>query len=105
MPWQTKQQRESTGSGFIVEGRRILTNAHCVADQVCTGIGAFPSDLTPFQGTIVLSWNRVRAVPGAASSSRAAASSPMPTALLTRCMLCVQGYLTCQKTHPPRTLP
>ncbi|KAJ1484164.1 trypsin-like cysteine/serine peptidase domain-containing protein [Baffinella frigidus] len=33
MPWQTKQQRESTGSGFIIEGRRILTNAHCVADQ------------------------------------------------------------------------
>ena len=33
MPWQTKQQRESTGSGFIVEGNRIITNAHCVADQ------------------------------------------------------------------------
>ena len=33
MPWQTKQQRESTGSGFIVEGKRIITNAHCVADQ------------------------------------------------------------------------
>mmetsp|Transcript_924 Transcript_924/g.2898 ORF Transcript_924/g.2898 Transcript_924/m.2898 type:complete len:538 (+) Transcript_924:178-1791(+) len=33
MPWQTKQQRESTGSGFIIEGRRIITNAHCVADQ------------------------------------------------------------------------
>ena len=57
MPWQTKQQRESTGSGFIVEGRRILTNAHCVADQVCTGIGAFPSDLTPFLGAGVPSWN------------------------------------------------
>ena len=33
MPWQTKQQRESTGSGFIVDGNRIITNAHCVADQ------------------------------------------------------------------------
>jgi len=33
MPWQTKQQRESTGSGFIVAGNRIITNAHCVADQ------------------------------------------------------------------------
>lgn len=33
MPWQTKQQRESTGSGFIVSGNRIITNAHCVADQ------------------------------------------------------------------------
>jgi S1-C subfamily serine protease len=33
MPWQTKQQRESTGSGFIVSGKRIITNAHCVADQ------------------------------------------------------------------------
>lgn len=33
MPWQTKQQRESTGSGFIISGNRIITNAHCVADQ------------------------------------------------------------------------
>eukprot|EP00041_Stephanoeca_diplocostata_P013449 m.235540 g.235540 ORF g.235540 m.235540 type:complete len:615 (+) comp19341_c0_seq5:182-2026(+) len=44
LPWTHKPQRESTGSGFVIEhrpancdendiGRRILTNAHCVADQ------------------------------------------------------------------------
>ncbi len=32
-PWQMKGQRQSTGSGCIIEGNRILTNAHVVADQ------------------------------------------------------------------------
>lgn len=32
MPWQNKQTKESTGSGFVIAGRRILTNAHVVAD-------------------------------------------------------------------------
>ena len=31
MPWQNKLQRENTGSGFVIDGRRILTNAHVVA--------------------------------------------------------------------------
>ncbi len=30
LPWQRKRQFSSTGSGFIIPGRRILTNAHCV---------------------------------------------------------------------------
>ena len=30
LPWQRKRQFSSTGSGFIIRGRRILTNAHCV---------------------------------------------------------------------------
>ena len=30
LPWQRKRQFSSTGSGFIISGRRILTNAHCV---------------------------------------------------------------------------
>ncbi|CAN6447411.1 unnamed protein product [Victoria cruziana] len=33
LPWQNKPQRETTGSGFIICGRRILTNAHVVADH------------------------------------------------------------------------
>lgn len=33
LPWQNKPQREITGSGFVIHGRRILTNAHVVADH------------------------------------------------------------------------
>jgi S1-C subfamily serine protease len=30
LPWQRKRQYSSTSSGFIISGRRILTNAHSV---------------------------------------------------------------------------
>jgi Trypsin len=30
LPWQRKRQFSSTGSGFLLPDRRILTNAHCV---------------------------------------------------------------------------
>lgn len=30
LPWQRKRQYSSSGSGFAIEGRRLLTNAHCV---------------------------------------------------------------------------
>uniref|UniRef100_A0A803RBS4 Uncharacterized protein n=1 Tax=Cannabis sativa TaxID=3483 RepID=A0A803RBS4_CANSA len=33
LPWQNKSQRESMGSGFVIHGKRILTNAHVVADH------------------------------------------------------------------------
>ncbi|XP_058101908.1 protease Do-like 10, mitochondrial isoform X2 [Magnolia sinica] len=33
LPWQNKSQRETMGSGFVLPGRRILTNAHVVADH------------------------------------------------------------------------
>ncbi|CAA6663893.1 unnamed protein product [Spirodela intermedia] len=33
LPWQNKSQRETFGSGFVIPGRRILTNAHVVADH------------------------------------------------------------------------
>ncbi|KAL8159403.1 hypothetical protein V2J09_000940 [Rumex salicifolius] len=33
LPWQNKPQRETMGSGFVIQGRRILTNAHVVADH------------------------------------------------------------------------
>lgn len=32
-PWQNKRQTEISGSGFVISNRRILTNAHVVADQ------------------------------------------------------------------------
>ncbi|KAK4770723.1 hypothetical protein SAY87_031255 [Trapa incisa] len=33
LPWQNKPQRETMGSGFLIHGKRILTNAHVVADH------------------------------------------------------------------------
>ncbi|KAL1197085.1 Protease Do-like 10 [Cardamine amara subsp. amara] len=33
LPWQNKSQRESMGSGFVISGRKIITNAHVVADH------------------------------------------------------------------------
>ncbi|KAL2482112.1 Protease Do-like 10 [Forsythia ovata] len=33
LPWQNKSQRETMGSGFVISQRRILTNAHVVADH------------------------------------------------------------------------
>lgn len=33
LPWQNKSQRESMGSGFVIVGKRIVTNAHVVADH------------------------------------------------------------------------
>ncbi|MEW5297330.1 MAG: hypothetical protein WDW36_000546 [Sanguina aurantia] len=33
LPWQNHPKRESTGTGFIVHNRLILTNAHVVADS------------------------------------------------------------------------
>ena len=30
LPWQMRHQTSSTSSGFVIAGRRILTNAHCV---------------------------------------------------------------------------
>ena len=33
LPWQNHPKRESTGTGFVVHGRLILTNAHVVSDS------------------------------------------------------------------------
>ncbi|KAM9959095.1 hypothetical protein ACTFIR_000149 [Dictyostelium discoideum] len=41
IPWQMKPQREVTGSGFIISGKRILTNAHVVADQTLVMVTKF----------------------------------------------------------------
>ncbi|XP_010027457.2 protease Do-like 10, mitochondrial [Eucalyptus grandis] len=33
LPWQNKPPRDTWGSGFVIPGRRIVTNAHVVADH------------------------------------------------------------------------
>jgi S1-C subfamily serine protease len=33
MPWQMKKQKRSTSSGFVISDRRIITNAHAIANQ------------------------------------------------------------------------
>ena len=32
-PWQSKGAKANIGSGFLIEGKRIMTNAHVVSDQ------------------------------------------------------------------------
>ncbi len=34
MPWQRKSSKNSSGSGFTIHPRRILTNAHVVEDAI-----------------------------------------------------------------------
>ena len=31
LPWQNFSQRNASASGFVIEGRRIITNAHAVS--------------------------------------------------------------------------
>ena len=45
LPWQRKRQFSSSSSGFIIEGRRILTNAHCVADHTQVKVKRRGSDV------------------------------------------------------------
>eukprot|EP00698_Gefionella_okellyi_P001408 TRINITY_DN11360_c0_g1_i1.p1 TRINITY_DN11360_c0_g1~~TRINITY_DN11360_c0_g1_i1.p1 ORF type:complete len:541 (-),score=107.25 TRINITY_DN11360_c0_g1_i1:19-1641(-) len=33
LPWQNHPQKQMTGSGFVISGRRLITNAHVIADQ------------------------------------------------------------------------
>ena len=46
LPWQRKRQISSTGSGFVISGKRILTNAHCVDHhtQVLAPLGCAAAD-------------------------------------------------------------
>ena len=40
-PWQTRGSRPKTGSGCIIKGNRILTNAHVVADHTFIQVRKF----------------------------------------------------------------
>eukprot|EP00252_Welwitschia_mirabilis_P001100 TRINITY_DN11057_c0_g1_i1.p1 TRINITY_DN11057_c0_g1~~TRINITY_DN11057_c0_g1_i1.p1 ORF type:complete len:660 (-),score=130.37 TRINITY_DN11057_c0_g1_i1:841-2736(-) len=33
LPWQKQRQYTSTGSAFMIQGKKLLTNAHCVANN------------------------------------------------------------------------
>lgn len=35
LPWQMQQETKCIGSGFVIAGRRILTNAHCIVNRSC----------------------------------------------------------------------
>jgi hypothetical protein len=41
LPWQRKRQYSSNSSGFMIAGRRILTNAHCVDHHTQVGFVEF----------------------------------------------------------------
>lgn len=38
LPWQVNQQAESSGSGFVIQGNRILTNSHVVCNQTAVRV-------------------------------------------------------------------
>ena len=38
MPWQMRRQGKSTSTGFVISGKRIITNAHCVAHATAVQI-------------------------------------------------------------------
>jgi S1-C subfamily serine protease len=50
-PWQTLQQEEISGSGFVIDGQRILTNAHMVADDINIEVQK-PGDSTNFEAEL-----------------------------------------------------
>lgn len=51
-PWNPGRPQRSTGSGFVIEGGRILTNAHVVADSKNLVI-TLHGDATPHEARIV----------------------------------------------------
>lgn len=50
-PWDLGYQSNSGGSGCVIEGRRILTNAHVVADQVFVEV-LKPGETTKFTASV-----------------------------------------------------
>ena len=52
-PWSSPQQYDMVGTGFIISGNRIITNAHVVADNVYIEVRR-TDDVTPYQSEVVL---------------------------------------------------
>ncbi|CAL4991953.1 unnamed protein product [Urochloa decumbens] len=52
LPWQQRRQSSSIGSGVIVSGRRVLTNAHCVEHHTQVKLKRRDSD-TKFLATVL----------------------------------------------------
>eukprot|EP01112_Ceratiomyxa_fruticulosa_P011872 TRINITY_DN3266_c0_g1_i1.p1 TRINITY_DN3266_c0_g1~~TRINITY_DN3266_c0_g1_i1.p1 ORF type:complete len:585 (-),score=128.25 TRINITY_DN3266_c0_g1_i1:22-1776(-) len=51
LPWQMKPQREITGSGFVISGKRILTNAHVIASSTSVMVRSYGS-ATKYPATV-----------------------------------------------------
>ena len=51
VPWQTKGLMSGIGSGVVIDGKRILTNAHNVADTTFITV-LKQNDDTPFEATV-----------------------------------------------------
>jgi S1-C subfamily serine protease len=52
-PWLAPQQYEKSGTGFILEGNKILTNAHIISDSVYIEVRR-ADDITPYQAEVAL---------------------------------------------------
>src|SRR5437870_2389909 len=50
-PWQFGRQQSASGSGVILEGRRILTNAHVVANAAYVSVRK-PGDVRNYPARI-----------------------------------------------------
>jgi S1-C subfamily serine protease len=50
-PWQTSAQDNLSGSGVIIDGDRILTNAHVVSDQIFVQVRR-PGDAKKYEATV-----------------------------------------------------
>jgi S1-C subfamily serine protease len=50
-PWQTNAQDNLSGSGVIIEGDRILTNAHVVSDQIFVQVRR-PGDARKYEASV-----------------------------------------------------
>lgn len=50
-PWQTNAQDNLSGSGVIIAGNRILTNAHVVSDQIFVQVRR-PGDAKKYQASV-----------------------------------------------------
>lgn len=52
LPWQRKRQYSSSSSGFVISGRRVLTNAHSVEYHTQVKVKKRGSD-TKFLATVL----------------------------------------------------
>ena len=85
-PWQRKRQYSSSGSGFVAEGRRLLTNAHWCAPVQPIGSGHCLGREAAPRVQHAQSW-RYSACPGPAAG-RPPAAPPLPTACCSCCACC-----------------
>jgi hypothetical protein len=91
LPWQNKPPKEVTGSGFAISGRRLLTNAHVVADHKFVMVRKLSSP-TKYQAKVEAvghgtQWHMAhRRTSRACSRVHNLMTSPVPLAL--HCRLC-----------------